>query len=96
MENIDGKTLKQKINNNEQLTIIDVRSNEDFEKGHINGAVNIPMMTLGMEAENLDNEKPVVVYCRTGKKSVGASLFLEDMGFKVYNLKGGYGEYINS
>lgn len=64
--------------------LIDVRSREEFEKGHINGAVNIPHTSIYREIESYvpDKDTAVITYCRTGKRGTQAQLALEYLFYK--------------
>jgi NADPH-dependent 2,4-dienoyl-CoA reductase/sulfur reductase-like enzyme/rhodanese-related sulfurtransferase len=78
----------------EPVTVIDTREPEVYEKGHIEGAVNIPLEDLRCEAGKLDKNMPVVTYCNRGVTGNAAQNLLLQMGFKeVYNLSGGYNNY---
>ncbi|XXF75180.1 rhodanese-like domain-containing protein [Myxococcaceae bacterium GXIMD 01537] len=68
--------------------LVDVRSPEEFAAGHLPGAVNIPVETLsGRLGELGPPEKPVAVYCRTGKRSGRAEQILKEQGYpQVINL----------
>lgn len=69
-------------------TLIDVRTPQEFVEGHLKGAVNIPVDVL--ESKLLEvgpKDKPVVVYCRSGKRSARAKGILTKAGFsKVFDL----------
>lgn len=93
MNNIDVKQLMEKIISKENIVVLDVRSKVQYNEDHIKGAINIPMSNLAIEADNLDIDKEIVVYCNSGKVSIGATLFLLDKGFNVKNLKGGFEVY---
>ena len=76
--------------------IIDVRSEQEFKEGHIEGAISIPEY----EIENrIKNEIPyldqtIVVYCGTGHRSKRAQKLLEKIGYNnVYNLENGWQNY---
>ncbi len=75
-----------------QVQLVDVRTAEEFDAGHIPGAVNInvQLTTFAEDIAVLDPERPVAVYCRSGVRSVKASEILASKGFKVYNLKDGF------
>ena len=62
--------------------LIDVRSPGEFASGHVKGAVNIPVDRLGNQVQVLKKDKPVVVYCRSGARSMAAKALLEKKGFK--------------
>lgn len=74
------------------LNILDVRTpSEVFNKGTIDGALNIPLDALRNHLDQLDPEKPILVYCAKGMRGYLSSLILAHHGFKyIYNLAGGY------
>lgn len=76
----------------QNVQIIDVRTADEFADGHVKGAKNINIQNKNFEliANDLDKEKPVYIYCRSGMRSAKAGKALEEMGFKeIYDLKGG-------
>lgn len=88
---ITTQELKQ---DREKYTVIDVRSNKDFEKGHIEGAINIPLANLKEKVKEFSKEQSIVVHCNKGVTGNAAQNLLINLGFNdVYNLSGGYKEY---
>lgn len=80
----------------EQYIVIDVRSRSDYDKGYIEGAINIPHEELKLKAAELDKSKKYVVYCNKGTTGNAAQNMLINLGFKeVYNISGGYSQYKN-
>lgn len=74
----------------EDLQVVDVRSPKQYEKAHVNQAVNIPMPDLRRGVAGLDRSIPTVVYCNKGVTSNTAQNVLLNIGFKeVYVLSGG-------
>ncbi|MFD1163449.1 rhodanese-like domain-containing protein [Hwangdonia seohaensis] len=76
--------------NNVQL--IDVRTPKEFKEGHIENAQNIDFLssTFTEDIKTLDKEKPIVVYCRSGKRSANSTKKLQEAGFtEIYDLEGG-------
>ena len=72
-------------------TIIDVRTPEEFEEGHIEGAQNINVKSEAFvaEIENLPKSDTLLIYCRTGKRSIYAAQVMVSFGFqKIYDLDG--------
>jgi phage shock protein E len=67
--------------------LIDVRSVEEFEGGHLDGAINIPHTDLDALAEAIgDTDQPAVFYCRSGKRAGHAQSALEERGFtRIFN-----------
>lgn len=74
------------------LVILDVRTKEEYDSGHLPGAMLIPVSELKARMDELgqDKAKKILVYCQTGFKSVIASKILAEEGFSsAYNLLGG-------
>ncbi len=90
MKEITVQELKQKIDNKEDFQLIDVRETFEYEMSNLDG-VNIPLGGILIEADKIDRDKPVIVQCRSGKRSAAAIMQLEQVhGFdNLYNLKGG-------
>jgi phage shock protein E len=66
--------------------IIDVRTKREFESGHINGSINIPLDTLHNNLKKLSKEKPIITCCASGMRSASAKGILKSNGFiAVYN-----------
>ncbi len=66
--------------------IIDVRSQKEYEKGHIQGAVNIPISYIDKLYNSLPRDKEFVVYCRTGSRSAVAARLLREQGWTVHDV----------
>ncbi|WP_456465248.1 rhodanese-like domain-containing protein [Persephonella sp.] len=90
-DNLDPKdayTLLQK--ERDRIILLDVRTSEEVKTdGKIPGSVLIPLNQLPNKIDKLDKNKKILVYCRSGTRSVSASRLLSSLGFKVYNIKGG-------
>lgn len=74
------------------VQLVDVRTPDEFAEGHLPGAVNVDWNAEGFldEARGLlDPARPVMLYCRSGRRSAEAAGKLTEEGFKVFNLKGG-------
>ena len=75
-------------NNN---TIIDVREDYEFKRGHIKGAINIPLSELRERTDEIPKDKPVYLHCRTGQRSYNATLALQNLGFhNIVNITGSF------
>jgi len=85
----------KKLMKDKDVVVLDVRTPEEFEKdGHIKGSNLIPVQLFRYIYLEGFRDKKVLVYCRSGNRSVSASQMLEKMGIKqVYNLKGGIKEW---
>lgn len=69
--------------------LIDVRTPEEFASGHIPGAVNISVDQLAQRLSEIPQDKPVVLYCRSGNRSNQAAQILERAGYtQIYDLGG--------
>jgi len=79
------------------ITILDVRTPEEWEKGYIENAVKIDIYDPDFlsKASNLSKEKPLVIYCAAGGRSASASELLIKEGFvEIYDLGGGFRGWI--
>jgi len=73
-----------------QFLLVDVRQPEEYKVSHIPGARLIPLGELEARFVELDKEKKIVTYCRSGHRSMGAAILLCGLGFKdVYTMEGG-------
>ena len=73
------------------MMILDVRTDKDYERGHIPGAIHVPLSDIGDKIKKLKKDKELVVYCQSGNRSIWAIKRLMGMGYKnLFNLKGGY------
>ncbi|MDF2503737.1 MAG: NAD(FAD)-dependent dehydrogenase [Clostridium sp.] len=70
--------------------LIDVRSELEFDNGHMKGSLNIPVDNLRERLSELDKNKEIIVYCQVGLRGYVAERLLKQNGFKVKNLTGGY------
>ncbi|EIW20787.1 MULTISPECIES: FAD-dependent oxidoreductase [Pelosinus] len=86
--------VQEKIKNGEEVKIIDARVTKQYEKAHVEGAVNIPQENIRKALDSLDKEMVTVTYCNKGVTGNAAQNILINHGFKnVYNLSGGYKNY---
>ena len=75
------------------ITLLDIRSREEYELNGFSGSVNVPFDEIGSGLSKLPKDKPVYVLCRTGDLSAEVAEILEDRGYDVYNIEGGYAAY---
>ncbi|MGH8581536.1 MAG: rhodanese-like domain-containing protein [Gammaproteobacteria bacterium] len=88
-----------RLMNREEAVVIDVRDKSAYKKGHIAGALSIPLAEAKQRiAEiDIDRKRPIVLYCHSGNTSVGAVGDLVKAGFEnIYRLKGGMLEWQDS
>ncbi len=90
MKTITVKELKEKLDAGEDIQVIDVREDYEVETASF-GAEHIALGDIPHSEEKIAKDKPVIVHCRSGKRSANAILFLEqNYGFdNLYNLEGG-------
>ena len=71
----------------EGAIILDVRSRAEFERGHVNGSINIPVELLGNNFSRLKNKnQPIITCCASGTRSASAKALLKSNGYlKVYD-----------
>jgi thioredoxin len=92
VELLDAKTFSEKLNTNDQIQILDVRTPGEYEDQHIDKATNIDWNGADFEKKVilLDKKKPIYVYCKSGGRSAKATRKLAEMGYtKIYELDGG-------
>ena len=94
MADLSQEEWAEKLKNDSNSFLLDVRTPEEVEDGYIPGATNIDIY-LGpeflTEIEKLDKSKNYYVYCRSGARSGQACAIMNDAGFETtYNLEGGF------
>ncbi|MCQ2204926.1 MAG: rhodanese-like domain-containing protein [Bacteroidales bacterium] len=91
LHSVDAESFKLVIRNS-NVQIIDVRTRAEFLKGHLPHAINIDINDNdfnGLVRQHLEPERPVAVYCHSGKKSEIAANIMIDLGYEVYELENG-------
>lgn len=86
----------QELLSGEKGVLIDVRSQEEYEESHIDGARNFNVETDGFrtQVDTLNRDVAYFLYCRSGKRSAKAIGIMQELGFKrLYNLGGGITEW---
>lgn len=78
-----NEALQEKIQNGAML--LDVRTREEYQMGHIPGSVNIPLFQLPDEMKRFNREQPVVAICESGARSSQAVRFLRSNGIEAFN-----------
>jgi CoA-disulfide reductase len=88
---VDVITPTEFLNYNRENTILlDVRSEIEFNSGHLEGALNIPVDNLRERLDELDKSKEIIAYCQVGLRGYIAARILSQHGYKVKNITGGY------
>ncbi|WP_111684622.1 rhodanese-like domain-containing protein [Winogradskyella tangerina] len=89
----------QSILEMEDVQLVDVRTEKEYEKEHIVNSQNIDFNspTFDEDIAKLDKEKPVILYCKGGNRSAKCAKKLQDAGFeKIYDLEGGISKWRHS
>jgi rhodanese-related sulfurtransferase len=71
------------------ITVLDVREPEEWDAGHIEGAVHVPLQQLPQRLSEIDRTLPVLCVCKVGARSAQAVAFLQSRGYNAVNLHGG-------
>lgn len=71
------------------LFVLDVREDDEWQAGHVEGSVHVPLMQLGARYAELPEAEQMLVVCRVGNRSAYAAQFLIQQGIDAVNLDGG-------
>lgn len=94
--NVAADAFLTKVENRDKMYIIDVRSAEDFAKGHVKNAVNIPYgADIAENLERIPTNQKVYVYCYSGQTASQVMAILRMVGVDAYNVSGGYNNGIS-
>jgi rhodanese-related sulfurtransferase len=88
---VTSQMLTQLVNRQDAV-VVDIRGQADFSKGHIQGALNVPLSKLKENTKDLENYKdsPIIMVCANGIQVAGACDVLKKAGFEqIYKLTGG-------
>ena len=102
---LDVDTSINQVNSDELLdfidinnaVLVDVRTHDEYNSGYIENSINIDYFSddFSENVEKLDKNTPIVLYCRSGKRSSKSANKLSKLGFKeIYNLQGGILDWI--
>jgi len=86
---IDIPVMREKIKNGDEMTILDVRSSKEFDAGHIEDAVLIPVDDIRGKIQMLDPKKETIIYCRSGYRAYLVLRVLMNQGFSDVKLLNG-------
>ena len=90
---VDNDEFEKIIANKDSVVLVDVRTQEEYDEGHLEGALLMDVKKDSFRSEclsKLDRSKRIAVYCRSGFRSKTAAHILNEAGFDVVNLKSGY------
>jgi len=102
---LNSDTLINQVNSDELLEfieinsaiLVDVRTHDEYNSGYIENSLNIDYLSndFSKNVEELDKNTPIVLYCRSGKRSSRSANILSKLGFnEVYNLQGGILDWV--
>ncbi|HLU22461.1 MAG TPA: rhodanese-like domain-containing protein [Bacillaceae bacterium] len=86
---ITPQEVEKRLQNKQEIIVIDVREPAEVATGKIPGAVHIPLGQLALRKSELDNDKLYIITCQSGNRSKAACGILEALGFKVEDMIGG-------
>jgi hydroxyacylglutathione hydrolase len=90
VQQLDTKQLRE-LSEKSEVQVVDVRGPDEWRRGHLPGAIHIPLASLPERMEELDPSIPIVLQCRGGGRSSIATSFLQSRGItNASNLAGGY------
>lgn len=90
IENVDVESIGA------EAKVLDVREDYEWEAGHIEGALHIPMNDLPERVEELDPDEDVYVICRSGGRSFRVVQWLVGNGYSAMNVSGGMGAWLEA
>src|SRR5918912_917218 len=96
IEEVDAERAHELLGEDERPVVLDVREREEWDQGHIPGALHIPRGSLESRVEQAlpDRSRAVVVYCAAGNRSAFAAKTLEELGYEsVASLAGGIADW---
>lgn len=95
-KNVSAQEFGQLLNNTPNAVLIDVRTQHEFQSGHLPKALNldVSMGTFKRKMPTFDKNKVYFLYCRSGNRSSVAANMMANAGFEnIYNMVGGIGQW---
>jgi len=90
IKELEAHQLADMLSQNTDIQVVDIRQPAEVSSGTVPGAEVMPMHTIPLRIEEIKQDKPVVLVCRSGARSAQACMFLLQNGFEnVFNLRGG-------
>ena len=94
--NVSAASVLEKVASGAKCLVVDIRDAVDYEKGHIEGAVNIPYGTaVASNLSKLPTDRPVYVYCYSGQTASQTIAIMRLAGIDAYNVSGGWNNGIS-
>ncbi|MGE4426532.1 MAG: rhodanese-like domain-containing protein [Solirubrobacteraceae bacterium] len=91
---VDVATLRQALEAEVPVAVIDVREPHEWDAGRIEGATHIPLGEIGQRADEVPRDRPVVFQCRVGGRSTMAAEAFRRAGFDAWSLDGGLLDWV--
>ncbi len=88
VEHVSVLELVEAISRDEAY-VVDVRESDEYEAGHVPGAVHVPLFLVPLKHTEFRTDRPLYLICETGNRSYQAGLFLAKNGFASRNVEGG-------
>ncbi len=89
-QDINYEALKKMMRKFKNIYLIDIRTKQEYEEGHLLGAINICLYDIEKDIKKLDKDSKIILYCSSGIRSKKAKEKLKKLGYTdVYNLEGG-------
>ena len=90
-------TSEELLNIISKTQLIDIREPYEYEEGHIEGSINIPMGDFLGKLNQLDKTKQIIIYCNTGRRSKPVVYMTHRLhNISLYNLEGGYKNFLKA
>jgi len=89
MKSITVQELHKLMNNNKNISLVDVREKGERVMASIKGSIHVPMMAIPHQLELFNKDEPIYLFCHSGVRSAQACLYLEQQGFDSVNIIGG-------
>jgi rhodanese-related sulfurtransferase/thioredoxin-related protein len=94
---VNKSQVQELLSEEEELVILDVRTPQEYDEGHIAGAININILSEEFEerVKSMDKNGVYLVYCKSGGRSITAVKVMTDLGFEyIYHYPGGYSDFV--
>ncbi len=90
IKEIEAPKLAELLGQKADIQVVDIRQPAEIASGTVPGAELMPMHTIPLRIQDIKQDKPVILVCRSGARSAQACMFLAQNGYEnIYNLRGG-------
>lgn len=95
IKDVSADEVSDMLKDRQKYFLLDVRTTEEYDEGHLENSVLIPVKELEKRISEIPKDKPVIVYCKSGSRSSQAAKVLTENGFtQIYKMVGGITEWI--